>query len=1013
MALGGLGAILLAGHPTHALGNVFSKVDLRSVFFAVVIVVIVLVLAYLTNPSETSFRTHLTELHIKEHIRQLEGAQDDSSASEGSAAHFTLSRRTPPIARKLGSNFDPRSPFHFVSRASVSLRTPKHVFQNFGILSIAAVYPPSRYSAQGNGHAAQTENLSPSVFDAWYIGVFGTWWRGGIVQSWWHEMLENTKERCGSGLLDIKALDVLEGFDGLPLPTSSRLPTEAPNKLRGTERSTQRSTSNAPRSTTPPPLPKSASLPLHAPRVPASTPPKGNGGPNQRHAPSVSAPVTPEQPRPPAPPMLAYSPSSTSLWDSSPIIAEVLRQISQSKAAVRELHSQLNDFRTVSSESRSSIQSELEAQRERKREEDAARAELKSRTKTLEDSRRSAESSKRDAEKRLRAAESARDNATARIEKLGEEIGVLRSRMRDDELAVVSCKEEGDVKEREAQETLEKKRKEIKVAEDVVAALNMRAKDLEEKIVQEEDRLRRAKEQAEIKKQDRSFYPLTVVPTVNEEDVAIPPWSSYGRQNQSQDSSPDSVTQHSGEDIDRQEAFPHPIQAPKSKGSVSSGSGSSDAREPSISPRPARLSLTAISNLREPTTRVLPEPDPNGQVLLRPRGITLLTSDLPTLSTNSTSTRFSPFGDSDGQEALSPADGLNPPSSISPSSFIPSSLIHSLDGAGGFDMNLSRSFQSEDDAVLSRDWRKNAPFPRPLPVESPGTGQYTTSPSSLTCPSFEGVDKEDPFEVRPLPTRRRLTSELMDLQRATLPPNRTISDPLLPPAALMVAVADHESQDKTGLAHRRWSSQQDAPGKERKGLNPEAKAFSLTKRTFPSLYPSPVPHPHAFDPLGPSPLGIPSVVPEPDGGNLFSSISMRAFAPSPAEREALKRALGGSTNASLERLPTLSEVSSVSSSIPSIPSLSLSSSSPSSPSHSHSHAHAVPAPPGLGAPAGLGLGMGVNKDASLVGLGLGTGRTLLGPSLSWLQNLPRGRKPKFSPWEDEETKELEVGSGGQ
>ena len=758
----------------------------------------------------------------------------------------------------------------------------------------------------------------------------------------------------------------------------------------------QRSTSNAPRSTTPPPLPKSASLPLHAPRVAtSSSPPKANGCPN-RHAPTpsqTSALVTPEPSRPPAPPVIAYSPSSSSLWDSSPIIAEVLRQISQSKAAVQELRTQLEDFRSNAFEAHAAIESELEAQRERKREEDGGRAELKARTKTLEDSKRSAESSKRDAEKRLRAAESARDSAEARIEKLGEEIGVLRSRMREDEAAVVSCKEEGDVKEQEAKETLERKRKEIKVAEEVVAALNVRAKELEEKIVQEEERLRRAKEQAEIKKQDRSFYPLTVVPTV-EQDIAIPAWASYASQNQTQEASQDSFTHHSGENLERQEVFPRPIQAPKSKGSASSGSGSSDTREPSVSPRPARLSLTSISNLRDAANRVLSEPDPNGQVVLRPRGFPLF-ADLPSnVSTQSTSTRFSPFGESD--DGIDPSS-LDPPtsaSSISPSSYIPSGLMNSLNASGGFDVNLSCSFQSEDDAVLARDWRKKAAFPRPLPVENPSTGMgmYTTSPSSLSYPSFDGVDKVDPFEVRPQPARRRFTSEL-ELQRATLLSNRTISDPAPVPANL----TENEIQDNAALAHRRWSSQQDAVGKERKGLNPEAKAFSLTKRS--SLLSGPAPY--TFDPLAhASSLSLPaSLAPEQDAhrgsssSNLFSSISMRAFAPSPAEREALKRALGGSTNTSLERLPTLSEVSSVSS----IPSLSL----PSSPSHSH--AVAVPPPPGLAPSLGAAA-----KDT---GFGFGNGRTILGPGIAWLQSLPRARKPKFSPWEDEETKELEAGGG--
>ncbi|RPD57608.1 hypothetical protein L226DRAFT_532116 [Lentinus tigrinus ALCF2SS1-7] len=1035
MALGGLGAILLSGHPSLSPTHVLSQVDLRSAFLAVVFLIIVLVLAYLTNPSETSFRTYLTELSFKQHLSRLDdGGPEDGVASDDSGVHFTRSR-------KPGSNFDPNSPFHFVSRASVSLRTPKHVFYSFGILTIAAVYPTGRSNARGNSHTIQSEHLGSLVSDAWYVGAFGRWWRGGIIQSWWHELLANTKdtERCGSGILDVKALDVLEGLDGLPLPTSSRLPQDSSTKLRGPERNTQRSTNNAHRSTTPPPLPKSASLPLHAPRVPA-TPPKVSGSQSQRHAPPSAqsgAPVTPDPPRPSAPPMLAYSPSAPSLWDSSPIIAEVLRQISQSKQAVHDLRTQLADFRNVSSESHASIQTELEAQRERKREEDVARAELKGRTKTLEDSKRTAESSKRDAEKRLRAAESARDSAAARIERLGEEIGALRSRMQDDEEAIVMFKEEGDAEEKETQETLERKKKEIKVAEEVVAALNVRAKELEERIAQEEERLRRAKEQAEIKKQDRSFYPLTVVPAVEEENISIPLWAPHTNSLPTQEPTQETLTT---EAVQRLEPFPQPIQAPKSKGSVSSGSGSSGNRDVSVSPRPARLSLTGISNLREPANRALPDPDPNGQVLLRPRGFPLFGGDLPsTLSTQSTSTRFSPFGDSDDvaetvPTSAAPNSSTNSLNSISPmsSNFIPSSLITSLDGPGSSFENLgvARSFQSDDDTVLSRDWRKNAPFPPPLPVESPGNGtgtgtgaggMYTTSPSTLTCPGFDGVDKDDPFEVRPPPLRRRLATEFMDLQRAA-PPSRTISDPPLPPAGLMEGTqAENDARAKAALAHRRWSSQQDAAAKERKGLNPEAKAFSLTKKPVavpPSLFsaaaavPQPQHSPFEFDPRGgstPSLAGSSSLAPphstlsipslgEPDG--VFSSISMRAFAPSPAEREALQRALGGSTNASLERLPTLSEVSSLP--VPAAAGRSI----PPSPSHPHAHAaHVVP--PGL-------LGVPGDKDLGangLPGFGIGGGRTLLGPGLAWLQNLPRVRKPKFSPWEDEE-KELEAGGAG-
>ncbi|KAL1942124.1 hypothetical protein VTO73DRAFT_6654 [Trametes versicolor] len=1017
MALGGLGAVLLSGHPSLSLGHVISQVDLRSVFFAVVFVIIVLVLAYLTNPSENSFRNYLTEQSFKQHISRLdEGGQEDGIASDDSGVHFTLSRRTPPSTRKSGSNFDPTSPFHFVSRASVSLRTPKHVFYSFGILTVAALYPTGRPQDRAHGHAIYSGNLVSSVSDAWFVGLFGRWWRGGIIQSWWYDMLAATEEDDEDGppgILNVKALDLLEGCDGLPFPTPSRLPSDATAKLRGTERSTARSHNAAPRSNTPPPLPKSASLPLHAPRITISTPPKGSSTHLQRLASSPaqsSAPSTPDTTRPPAPRMLAYSPSSTSLFDSSPVIAEVLRQISQSQAAVKELSTQLSDVRSSASESHTSIQKELEEQRQRKRDEDTARAELKTRTKTLEDSKRNAETSKRDAEKRLRAAESARDSAVVRIEKLGAEIGALRTRMWEDEEEIVRSKEEGDAQEEETQAELERKRKEIRVAEEVVAALNSRAKELEERIAQEEERLLKAKEQAEIKKQDRSFYPLTVVPTVNEEDLSIPSWSSatYPEPHQAETLTQELLDHHTFDYAESQVDFPMPIQPPRSKGSSSSGSANSDNREPSVSPRPARLSLTGISNLREPIQRVLPEPDPNGQVLVRPHAFPLFNGDLPsTLSTRSTSTRFSPFSDTEDASELTVPPHVEPntASSISSmsTSLISTGLISLLDSTGSLDgLGLPRSFQSEDDAVLARDWRKTARFPPPPPVESPNagrTGAYTTSPLSLTCPSFDGVDKDDPFEVRPPPPRRRLTSDLAD-QRASFPPTRTISDPPLPPPGIAAAPQqqEHEGPDKTGSAHRRWFSQQDAAAaKERRGLNPEAKAFSLTKKSFPSLFSAPQPQPSAHA-LAASPYDSasyasstslasslashpssslstastlslpPSLAGAADADTVFASVSMRAFAPSPAEREALQRAFGGSANTSLERLPTLSEVASI----------------PPSPPHPHVHA----------------------KDGAL-----GMGRTLLPPGLAWLHSLGPLRKPKFSPWEDEETNEAGVADG--
>ncbi|KAJ2971842.1 hypothetical protein NUW54_g12405 [Trametes sanguinea] len=71
-------------------------------------------------------------------------------------------------------------------------------------------------------------------------------------------------------------------------------------------------------------------------------------------------------------------------------------------------------------------------------------------------------------------------------------------------------------------------------------------------------------------------------------------------------------------------------------------------REPSVSPRPARLSLNGISNLREPSQRVISEPESNSQVVVRPPAFSLFNGDVPSaLSNRTTSTRFSPFSDTD------------------------------------------------------------------------------------------------------------------------------------------------------------------------------------------------------------------------------------------------------------------------------------------------------------------------------------------------------------------------------
>ncbi|KAF7298245.1 Proteophosphoglycan ppg4 [Mycena chlorophos] len=789
-------------------GFVYAKGDIRSLFGLVVCSIVVLLLAYLTNPSENSFRAYLTEQSFRHHLSRLDATtSDDPSAS---------SQRRPPASTV---PFDHGSPFHFANRATVSLRTPKHVFHSFGVFTVAAIIPAPT--------DRRPKDANTIVTDSWFIGAFGKWYRGGVLDAWYQDVVARSsdEETWTSGIMGMKALDKMSEYDGLPFSTKNLPAARSPPKLRNRDKSSQRLPV---RSSTPPPLPKSASLPLHTPR------------PSISLQPAVSEPNR----------LGSLSRSPSTLFDQSPRIAEVLQQITASRNSVLELRNQLADFQITASSSHASLQAEVDSFRERKRQEDAARSELKSRTKTLEDSKRAAESVKRDADKRLKAAQTSRDDARQRMEFLDREIDVLTQRRAQDEASLLQT-QQGFQTEQDITDALDNKRLEIKASEDIIAALNQRARELEDKLSSERDRLKLTRERAELWKQDRSFQPY------NTTSLWPAPRNTY--------------------DMD-----------------VSRGRRSSDPHVLPTSPRPAKLALGAISNFNKappPLITSTPGYSPFDDV------------------TQHAFTNFSPFGDPSPVPLLSPTS----------QSLIPSGLISSLDSVDG----TSRSFQSDSDAFVDKDWSLRSHDSQMSPTTS--LGPLTTSPTSLHA------TERNPFEVQILTSPsvrerefRMSGGDPMDLHRVY----RTYSDPTSDPDTKAVAPT------------RRWfSSNKD---KAKKGLNPDAKEFSLSHRIAPSTTTTT----SGFDNLNPNGLGSGLMAPPASANQSL----LRAFAPSPAEREALHRALGGSTNTSLERLPSLSDVGSI------------------PPSPALVQAAVVPQ---KGLP-------------------------------SWLSSLPRIRKPNFSPWEDEE-----------
>ncbi len=195
---------------------------------------------------------------------------------------------------------------------------------------------------------------------------------------------------------------------------------------------------------------------------------------------------------PSAPP----SQSSSTSFEHSPAIADVLRQITNAKSSVADLRSQLTECQRSATQSKTTLQQELDAHRHRKRQEDASKAELKTQTKNLEESKRNAEGIRREAEKKLKAAQSLRDIATQRMEHLDTRILQQHKELAEDREFISYHKQRVGEEEREFAEALEQKRLEIKAAEDQAQTLNQRSRELEEKLASGREKLRMLREKA-------------------------------------------------------------------------------------------------------------------------------------------------------------------------------------------------------------------------------------------------------------------------------------------------------------------------------------------------------------------------------------------------------------------------------------------------------------------------------------------------------------------------------------
>ncbi|KAF8629250.1 hypothetical protein AX17_005829 [Amanita inopinata Kibby_2008] len=480
------------GHPILNLLSIFSnRGDIKSILCFFTFCVVALVLAYLTNPSETSFRAYLTEQSFRQHLSQLDDGVDEKGAIQN---HTTSSIRSTQSS-VVGLSVDDSTSIRFAARASVSLRTPKHVFHSLGLFTVATMVPMAKPTHRQDRHQSSV------ITDSWYIGAFGKWWRGGIIEAWYQDVIARSKdeESWNSGVLNLTNLDVRHDY--VCLPTSSQTISAhsatygSPPRLRNRERSRQRSDVTLARSSTPPPLPKSASLPLHTSRLQPGTI-EVQSGRNASPLPLQSNLI------------LCVEPCNVTmtnpqvLSDQSSRLAELLRQITLSKNNVLALRSQVTHCQDVASQSHEHLQSKLGTHRERKRQEDAIKAELKSKTKSLDDSKRQAESSKREADKKLKTTQNIRDNATHQMVLLDQKIIQLQQQLSGDQEFVYLHSSQQTSFVRDLTSDIQAKRRQMKVTEQQILAQNQRARGLEDKLNKERERLSVLKNRLGIRRGD-------------------------------------------------------------------------------------------------------------------------------------------------------------------------------------------------------------------------------------------------------------------------------------------------------------------------------------------------------------------------------------------------------------------------------------------------------------------------------------------------------------------------------
>ncbi|GAA5881316.1 hypothetical protein JCM1840_002266 [Sporobolomyces johnsonii] len=521
--------------------KVVGQTGVRDWWTGWAVAVALCLLAYLTNPTPASFRTHLTSLSFHTHLRRLSsspsrsplnrtpaGSTSASGASTlstpGSNSASTLPTTAPvpsqhgkrkvsnsqsaKVAASSAAVSQPRHVLSFSNRISLSIRTPLYKFTSYYLFSTVYV-PSSRSTPSSTSSKKQQQRSKHAELGALlgmggelWLGVFGRWY----ALKWWENEEAEEEERRGRLEKGVREMSVEDDDKDLDYPSGST-PSPIASHVSSPLSHDPSHSGSSPSSASAPPLSPSSrtssanSTSGRLPRSSTSTKrvfragqrrssptsltrlkSKAENAAREREEADLEAGFKGLKEDGVGESATAGTADSKTANATKPAPTSSGGESSAPDPLLVELQLQLDELRSTTAEGEKRLQDELEVLRGKKRDEDAFRAELKTKTKGLEEAKRTAEASRVEAERELNERKSVIKEVQARVEKLRKEIRALERK----EMEAIERKEkkkrERKEREKKLREDVGKKKDELKEKEKGLEEVMQKVGEMERKL---------------------------------------------------------------------------------------------------------------------------------------------------------------------------------------------------------------------------------------------------------------------------------------------------------------------------------------------------------------------------------------------------------------------------------------------------------------------------------------------------------------------------------------------------